>query len=46
MKIVGFEANGALHLGLIALDHAEMQRAVGFETDDFHGRSLTDLRCL
>src|SRR5215813_8026943 len=22
---------------LIALDHAEMQRAIGFETDDFHG---------
>src|SRR6266849_8038623 len=26
---------------LIALDHAEMQRAIGFETDDFHGHSLT-----
>src|SRR5262249_9438363 len=25
---------------LIALDQAEMQRAVGFKTDDFHGRSL------
>ena len=66
MKIVGFEANSALHLGvvegdqvidlqavdksipgdlgeclqidhLIVLDHAEMQRAIGFETDDFHG---------
>ena len=25
---------------LVALDHAEMQPAIGFETDDFHGHSL------
>ena len=25
---------------LIALDHAEVRRAIGFETDDFHGHSL------
>jgi hypothetical protein len=25
----------------LAFDHTEMQSSIGFETDDFHGRSLT-----
>src|SRR5262249_43506721 len=40
-QIAGYGLVDSLQIDhLIALDHTEMQRAIGFETDDFHGSLL------